>query len=267
MVAIAILGDAIIKNTVHGLPLTRVRKVCIAGLLFCVFLVQGATARELRLITSSSIPPYVIVEGNKGIVTDIMREALALKGYSVHFNYSTNKRLKEELLSRRVDGAFNFPEGSIAEFYYSDPIISYQNVVVGLKSKHFAVHKIGDLSNRSVVAFQNSALFLGPEYESMSRINPRHQEVSAQRSQLFMLFLGRTDLIVLELRIFYHYLQEIESLGGAQSPYIIYPIFPASPRYAVFSKQNVRDDFNDGLKMLHKNGRYDAILKSYIVER
>jgi polar amino acid transport system substrate-binding protein len=236
-------------------------------LLYHALCVAETDPKTLRLITSSSIPPYVIIEENRGIVTDLMREALALKNYDINLNYSTNKRLMAELKSRRVDGAFNFPPGKIPGFYYSEPIVSYQNVAIALSENNFDIKDISDLAGKSIIAFQNSALFLGPEYKKMSDDNPRHEEVSKQRSQLFMLFMQRTDVIVMEINIFFYYLQEIQQLTGIHHPFTIFPIFPKAPRFAVFSSEKVRDDFNDGLKMLKKSGQYHIIFHRYIAEQ
>lgn len=221
-------------------------------------------ARALRFITSSSIPPYFIVEDSRGIVSDLMQEALALHGYDIHFSYSTNRRLMAELLSRRVDGAFNFPPGEIAGFYYSDPIVHYQNVAVTLSHRQLTIDSVDDLHDKSIIAFQNSALFLGPAFGAMASANPRFEEVSKQRSQLFMLFMERTDVIVLDLKIFLYYLMEIQQIAGMQQPFTIHPLFPIAPRYALFADKKIRDDFNAGLKSLKTTGAYDDIVRRYL---
>lgn len=244
----------------------RVCKLAIIGgiLLSLVALCANAQTRALRFITSSSIPPYFIVEESRGIVSDLMEEALALQGYDIHFSYSTNRRLMAELLSRRVDGAFNFPPGDIEGFYYSDPIVYYQNVAVTLSHRQFTIDTVDDLQDKSIIAFQNSALFLGPEFAAMASANPRFEEVSKQRSQLFMLFMERTDVIVLDLKIFLYYLMEIQQVAGMQQPFTIHPLFPIAPRYALFTDKKIRDDFNAGLKSLRNSGLYDDIVRRYL---
>lgn len=241
----------------------------IAIALLAPLLWSGAAVAEprptpLKLITSSSIPPYVIIEENRGIVSDMMREALALKNYELKLSYSTNKRLMAELLAHKVDGAFNFPPGNLQGFYYSDPIVSYQNVAIALSRHNFTINNVDDLADKSIIAFQNSGLFLGQKYQQMSQQNPRHVEVSQQRSQLFMLFMERTDVIVMEINIFLYYLQEIQQLTGIKHPFTVYPIFPKAPRHAVFVDAKVRDDFNQGLQQLKDSGQYDAIISRYI---
>ncbi|MCH8497511.1 MAG: transporter substrate-binding domain-containing protein [Marinobacter sp.] len=236
-------------------------------LLVCLLLwsgAAGASERSLSLITSSSIPPYAIMEQQAGIVVDVMTEALALQGYTFTFSYSTNRRLLEELHARRVDGAFNFPAALMEGFYYSDAIIDYQNVAITLSRRDLAIASVADLVDKRVVAFQNASFFLGPEYAAMVEANPNHEEVNDQRSQLYMLFNDRADAIVMDLRIFQYFHGQLRHERGFDAPYHVHVIFPPQPRYAVFTRPEVRDAFNTGLRQLKADGRYDAIVSTYL---
>jgi polar amino acid transport system substrate-binding protein len=46
-------------------------------------------------------------------------------------------------------------------------------------------------------------------------------------------------------------------------PLKFYPIFPDAPRHCAFTDGAVRDDFNEGLKIIRENGVYDRILEKY----
>lgn len=220
--------------------------------------------RELTMITSSSIPPYVMAEENRGIVVDLIREALAFSGYRVRFIYSTNKRLEAELLSRRVDGAYNFPAGEWPGLYTSESIIDYQNVVVTLASRNLRIEGVDDLAGLRVAAFQNSALFLGEAYGAMSAANPHHEELSNQKSQVYMLYRGYTDAIVLDARIFQHYFQVLERELFLEPNHRFHNLFPPASRHALFVDKDIRDRFDAGLRQLRSMNRYDAIVQRYI---
>jgi len=239
----------------------KIKLLFISLLLNCIIANAAIAAKTLNIITSSSIPPYVIVEEDRGIVIDIMRQAFALKGYSLVFEYAPNKRVEKEVIEKRFDGAFNFPPGKIPNEFYSAPIVTYKNVVVSLQSRNFKIKNVKDLANKSIIAFQNSAKFLGKEFAEMIRLNPRFHEVRNQKSQLLMLFNGRADVIVLEQRIFLYFHQQLQD---SSNDYVFHPIFQPSPRFAIFIDEKIRDTFNEGLKQLHENGSYEQIISPYI---
>ncbi|WLQ16498.1 transporter substrate-binding domain-containing protein [Hahella aquimaris] len=228
---------------------------------------EQTLSRQLELITSSSIAPYVIAEANRGLVVDIIREALSEQGYAVNFIYTTNRRLFAELRNQRVDGAFNLPPGSYSEggYYLSDPVVYYQNVVVTLNNQAEGILKVDDLKDKRLVVFQNAHLYLTPEYAKMAAQNQQIEEVVDQRAQVQMLFLKRTDAIILDKRIFHYYLNQLQSTSPIyESPYIVHPLFNSAPRYAIFKSAQLRDLFNQRLQELKDNGRYDVIADNYL---
>jgi len=248
--------------------MSKIKVIFALVILGCTVGGEAIAINKLSLITSSSIPPYVIMEENRGIVVDIMKQAFSLKGYMLEFTYAPNRRVEKELISKSVDGAFNFPPGKMSQMFYSDPIVAYQNVVVTLQSRYFKIKNVKDLAGKEIVAFQNAAKFLGKEYAEMVRLNPtKHHEVSNQKSQLLMLYKGRTDAIVLEKRIFLYFLGQLQETLISRDPYVFHPIFPPSPRFAIFIDEKIRDTFNEGLKLLRDNGSYDQIFSRYIDEK
>ncbi|ABC29822.1 ABC-type amino acid transport/signal transduction systems, periplasmic component/domain [Hahella chejuensis KCTC 2396] len=244
---------------------------CVFGFLLLLagygFAADQPFSRQLELITSSSIAPYVIAEENRGLVVDIIREALSERDYEVNFIYTTNRRLFAELRNQRVDGAFNLPPGNYSEggYYLSDPVVYYQNVVVTLSDHAEGIIKVDDLKDKRLVVFQNAPLYLPPEYARMAAQNPHIEEVVNQQSQVQMLFLERADAIILDKRIFHYYLNQLQSTSPIyQAPYTVHPLFNSAPRYAIFKSAKLRDLFNQRLQTLKDNGRYEAIADNYL---
>lgn len=224
-----------------------------------------ATGQELLIATSSSIPPFVIAE-DRGIVIDIMREALAPGGYTPNFLFAPNRRVSHELEQGSVDGVYNLALDSIEDVHYSSPVIEYQNVAVSLARSGIRLENLQGLRSLRVAAFQNAPAFLGEDFGTLASSHGAYQEVANQRSQLSLLFKGEADVIILERRIFDYFLQQRRLAGADIEPVTFHLLFPPAARYAAFREQHVRDEFNAGLATLKASGRYEEIIQRYLPE-
>lgn len=241
------------------------KRACLAPLLLLLLWLvpAGAGARELVIATSSSIPPFVIPE-DRGIVIDIMREALAQSGHQLAFIFAPNRRVTYELENGRVDGVFNLPEGGMQGVFFSSPVVEYQNVAITLSRNKLDLKQVADLKPLRIAAFQNAPVFLGEAFASLVRHHPAYLEVSNQRSQLSLLYTGRVDVIVMERRIFEYFRAHAGDDLDVSADVRIHPLFPAAPRFAAFRDIYIRDLFNQGLAALRDSGRYQAIIDSYL---
>jgi polar amino acid transport system substrate-binding protein len=241
------------------------QKRCAALLLGCLLAFCPAVqARELLIATSSSIPPYVITDQHRGIVVDILREALAPYGYQVEFVYAPNRRVERMIEDRQVDGIFNLAAGAMAGVHYSEPLVHYDNVAITLPSFPRHLQQVSDLDGLRLVVFQNAAKFLGDAFGELQARNPGFHEVSNQRSQVQMLFRGRADVIIMEKRIFEYFYQDLVQNGEIGGPYRIHTLFPSAPRHAAFVDPALRDQFNAGLMQLQQAGRIEEIIEHYL---
>lgn len=247
----------------------KIQRVAMAALLWLtgMFALSGhVDAREVTVITSSSTPPYVNPQDGTGVVLDIITRAFAAQGYTVHFLYAPNRRVVEELDAKRVDAAFNGAGAQHA--YFSDPVINYHNVGISLTHNNFHIKVERDLSDKRVLAFQNATLLTTPAMAEMAHDNPHYTEVDNQASQVPMLYLGRTDVVIMEREIFAYYLK-VEQAGkriDVSAPYTIHNLFPPSARLMAFHDAGLRDDFNAGLKTIRQNGEYRKILAKYAID-
>lgn len=243
-------------------PTAILAGLCLASLIPATGLAGGT----VKLITSASIPPYVIVDKDRGIVTDLMREAFVTEGDALQLVYATNRRAEEELLNRHVDGLYNIPCAAGGTWFYSQPLVEYQNVVVTLESAHLEINNLRDLADTQLVAFQNAPLFLGPDFGAMARTNPNYQEVSHQALQVEMLFGGHAQAIVLDRRIFMYYFRRSATAQKSADHYVIHSLFPLMTRCAAFNDKDLRDALNRGLRKLRENGDYQRIVARYVAE-
>ncbi len=223
-------------------------------------------SKELTLAIGLALPPYNIPETNSGMEFDIVREALGLKGYSVRPKYVPQGRRNLELINREVDGVLTVNPDCGLEAFYSDEHIVYENVVVSLEKKNYLIKDVQDLKDRSTVAFQQAAIYLGKDFADMARTNKRYKEIADQNLQINLLYSGRAETIVLDKNIFY-YLRTRNTRVDTTQPVTIHHIFRPTPYRVAFLDKKVRDDFNEGLKELRRTSRYSAIIKSYVPEK
>lgn len=234
--------------------------------LFCLALPWGdAFARDLKIIFSQYTPPYVFEAGD-GIVVDIVRASLEPAGYRVVPVYVPIGRGFELFAEKRVDGTAIIRENSGLKANYSDEFMQYHNRAFALKSRKLKVKALGDLKDKSVVAFQSAHKYLGEDFGHAVSANPGYKEMSNQETQTLMLLLGRIDIAVMDESIFRFYREKLISEGKAarSADVEMFPLFPPTPYRTAFVDAKVRDDFNQGLARLRRDGRYDAIYRKYV---
>ena len=231
------------------------------GGLLCA--VSQAEPRELTLAVGLALAPYNIPEKNCGIETDIVREALEMKGYRVKTKYVPFARRIREIAGGEVDGVLTVNENSDIDAFLSDPHIICENVVVSLKKNNFKIETVGDLKDKSILTFQDAKKYLGKEFAAAAEASPDYREISKQQLQINLLYGDRVDVIVLDKNIFYHHRNQNEMVDTSQ-PIDIGYVFKEIPFRVGFVDKKVRDDFNEGLKQLRSSGRYDEIVKKYI---
>lgn len=237
----------------------------LGAILACLLLLAiPANGRDLLIATSSSIPPYVITDQHRGIVVEVLQEALLPRGHQIEFVYAPNRRVEHMIKERQVDGVYNLAANSLENVFYSEAIIDYHNVVITLADFPRPIDSIEALKGLRVMVFQNAPKFLGPELGKLIEDGHDFPEVSNQRSQVLMLFRGRADAIIIERRIFEYFYNQLRSSGEISGRYRIHTLFPPAPRYAAFIDKDTRDRFNEGLQELKDSGRLQAIIERYL---
>ncbi len=229
------------------------------------FLTIGLSAQtELKVAVGLALPPYVIQETNSGLEVDIVKQVLTDIGYSIKLEFVPFARVPVSLQTKEVAAALTINEGSgVQGVFYSDTHISYQNVVVALKSKSLSIPTIGDLKNFRIVAFQNAPDYLGTDFAAMAKANTKYAEMGDQQAQVKMLFAGRTDVIIMDINIYKFFKSQIKDVDVSADT-VFYELFPPTAFKVAFVDKGVRDKFNVSLKKLRDSGKYATIFKSYI---
>ncbi|MDY0041288.1 MAG: transporter substrate-binding domain-containing protein, partial [Desulforhabdus sp.] len=158
-----------------------------------------AWAEQLKMAASLTLPPFIFAESDSGIDLEIVKEALALKGYTFKPVYVVFGRTAVDLTSGKVDGALTVTkERGLDNVFLSDQYICYQNVVVSLKGRGFQIESVRDLTGKRIVAFQDAAKILGQDFAAAAAASPSYYEIPDQENQVALLFKNRTDVAVMD---------------------------------------------------------------------
>ncbi len=228
-----------------------------------------ADPRELTFAVGLALAPYNIPKQSSGpkqkcgIETDIVREALEMKGYRIKTKYVPFARRIREVLGGEVDGVLTVNENSGIDVFLSDEHIVCENVAISLKKNKFNIQKIIDLKDKSILTFQDAGKYLGKDFAAAAAASPDYREISKQQLQINLLYGDRVDVIVLDKNIFYYHRKQNTMVDTTQ-PIDMWYIFPMVSFRVGFVDKKVRDDFNEGLKQLRESGRYDDIINQYI---
>ena len=243
----------------------KIFRVFLATMMMGACLCPDANAekKDLTFAVGLALAPYNIPEKNCGIEMDIVREALAMKGYRIKTKYVPFARRILEIAQGEVDGVLTVNENSDLDVFLSDQHITCENVAVSLRKNNFKIDKISDLKDKSILTFQNARKYLGKEFVAAANASPDYREISKQELQINLLYGDRVDVIVLDKNIFYYHKKHNKMVNTMQS-IDMWNIFPAVPFRVGFVDKKVRDDFNDGLRQLRESGRYDEIINKYI---
>ena len=100
------------------------------------FTMTVSAQTQIKAVVALNLPPYIMQGSDNGVDADIVRAALAAENYTLKLEYVPFARVSVSMASKTADAAFPINESSgVTGVYYSDSHISYQNVVVALKSK------------------------------------------------------------------------------------------------------------------------------------
>ena len=233
--------------------------------LLIMLFISIATAKELQVVFTYTTPPFVFKDGT-GIVIDIVKESLAYRNYTVKPLFVNIGRGFEMFKNGYVDATSLIKKSSGLKAYYSEPFMQYHNIIISLKSNHYKVKNLSDLKSYYFIAFQNAKVYLGKEFEEVSKqAGDKYSEIADQKSQVYKLFMGRTDFIVMDRHIFEYYKNELiyeDKVSKDIKVSFFEPFEPTKYRTA-FKDKKVRDDFNIGLKYLKETNRYDKIYDDY----
>jgi polar amino acid transport system substrate-binding protein len=234
---------------------------------------QVALAQEKPNVTSSDVlkmvdglpkPPFIIEENGQGLQLDIVRAALATNNISVEFIHGPFGRTITTFKRINADGVVTvLPDYQYPGLYISQPFITYQNVAISLAENQFDIEDTNGLSGKNIIAFQNAKKYLGSEFNKAINYSMNYREIADQMQQIDMLFLRRTEVIILDINIFKYFLKN-HTCGRFSQAFKVHFIFGERPYSAAFKSEKNRDLFDQGIKTIKAQGLYQRIMDKYL---
>jgi polar amino acid transport system substrate-binding protein len=142
-------------------------------------------------------------------------------------------------------------------------LLVYRNAAFALAGRRLVLRDVVDLVGYDVMAFQNAHRILGPAMTDVQVRNPRYREVANQMLQVRALFGDRTDVVIMDRRIF-RYLMRSPDIGIDTSAALQeYDLFPPTDYSVAFRDAALCTSFDRGLEAIRRSGLYDQILRRW----
>lgn len=231
--------------------------------LVAMLLSLSVSAQTLRLGMGTDKPPYIFENQGRGLEYDIVVMAAERAGFQVQVEYAPMERLHLKLRRGEIDAIATTNQRSGVTAFYSAPYIQYQNVAVALSARQLEIKQISDLGRYSVSAFQRARFLLGEEFQTMAANNPQYREEAYQIARNRLLYSGRVDVVVSELRILRYFNREVYTQVDVSQPLDIFPIFPPTDYQLGCLVEATCRRFTQGLSALRESGEYAAIERRY----
>ncbi|TCI04816.1 transporter substrate-binding domain-containing protein [Corallincola luteus] len=233
---------------------------------------QIASASHLMLAVGEDRPPYIMAGGKRGLELAVLKEAFAYKGHTFESFQVSSRRLNQVLIGDGTDAAAGVQESPNGA-YYSLPFIAYRYVALSKQKQQLTINKMDELLAISVVTSQNTYQQLGVDFASLyaparrqnDPIPARYLELPNPIQAVKMFWQDRADVIIIELNVFKALTSELDNNFNTSDALVVHPIFPAAAQFQVsFKDEQLRNDFNAGLAILHSSGRYRELVSRYL---
>lgn len=226
----------------------------------------GEKTNRTITINGGEFPPFTMNDNREGAFIEITKAAFAKKGYRAKFTNYPFSRAVSMLQTGTLDAALNisYTKERTAFCRYSDKIYSMDLCLFKLKNGKLERYTgVEGLKEYRCVAL------LGSVWEKRLRGGGVKCEGVPDIVQgIGMLLKGRVDLVVGVRDIVTYKMKK--NFSGAQVSKVVAvePPLQVDDSYLAFSKklpesQAYRDDFNQGLKLIKKDGTYSRIIKKY----
>jgi len=238
-------------------------------------------AQSLKVGVATYKAPFVFTSDGiaQGLEIDIVRSALNYKGHSINkILFMSYSRLQLSINKHYAHALVGVTPPAVDDgTFYSDPYIAFENYAISFKDDHINLTQLEDIKAYSLVAWQHAYQHLGEIFSEIYAPDAtiEHQQYSEfynQQEQVAFFLRKRADIIVIDKNIFYWQLKSFladEKMKRYHSnvkdkAFTFYSISAEPTELHVnFSDEQLKDDFNEGLKALHASGDYQRIVDKY----
>ncbi len=235
-----------------------------ALLAVCASLAAQA-AEIVRVGFPESIPPWVRVDNRPGIAVELLTEALRSEGVTVEPAFFPFSRRVSAYRLGELDALYDVSPAlqhqHLLYGYTSRALHSFNNVVIALQKRQLKLDRLQDMQPLRVIAWGGAQADIPGGYDvEQAKAAGKYSELDNQTTQLQALFLGRCDAILADRLIFEW---NRHQLGGQQPAVSMYPLLASKAATVLWQDPTMRQRFENGLRRIKQDGRYDAIYHRY----
>jgi polar amino acid transport system substrate-binding protein len=238
-------------------------KNIIIFIFFSLISINCLANQHFKVVLGLSKPPYVIEKNHLGFELELIQQILTMMGKAPEFIFIPYGRSEKMLAFSDIDAVMTankhiFPNIDTLSKNYID----YQNVAISLKENAVSLNSIADISNYSIASFQIAHKILGVEFAEAVTDSPLFIQVADQEKQLKLLFLGRVEIVVMDLKIFLYYLNKL-NINERESDIKVHHIFPTSSYSMAFKNAGNVSAFNQVMKKYKMTADYQKLIEKY----
>lgn len=216
-------------------------------------------------------PPYVIEDDSaKGLLTDLIEIIFANTSLELKpLQHSKYREINSVLFSKEnIDAALVTTKRN-KDFFYSDNLLTVDNLVLAKKDLLHPIDTINDLKRYNVIGFKGANRALGSPFKySISNTSNDHFSYRELNSKLQIQALidGIIDAVIIDKNVAIWELAKFDDYS--LEDFQIYNVFPrTSPLYLAFRDQRIATSFNEQLRELKRSGAYLNLVDDYLSNR
>ncbi len=244
-------------------------RISIGALLACINIVN-ATELKAAFVTDRAPYCFKINEIDSGIEIDLIRAALKPYGYTIKPIIVPKVRLALTLKTNEADIAATIQGVDGDGLFFSDPYIQFHNHAVSKKKRDIKINTLSDVDKYSFIIWQGGWKNLGAEFEATykpdanGKFRANYTEAHSQLNQARMFWADRAELVIMDKKIFEHFRKLLHNEYDTDEDIVFHDFSKTQTNYsAAFRNQELRNQFNEGLKKIRANGSYQSIIDSY----
>lgn len=224
-------------------------------------------AQDSVVLTSGDWPPYYSPElPFGGVANQVVSESFALAGVKASFEFVPWRRALEMARSGKVQGSAGWLHMADRErdFLFSDPLFESVRVFFHRKDVPFDWRELDDVKDLRVAITLGSAEEF-PLGDVVARGKGRLDIAQDYASGMKKLLLNRVDVYACNLAVGLFVLDHRVGPGASAITYNPRPIF-SEANHLILNRnlpgaERLMERFNEGLRRLRENGRYDVIFR------
>ncbi|WP_374073661.1 substrate-binding periplasmic protein [Bdellovibrio bacteriovorus] len=239
-------------------------------LVLILFIHASAFSKETVRLSTGEWPPFISESlDDNGLIAHLTREAFANVGIDIKLGFFPWVRTSELSKSGEWDGTIAFVRLKEREkvYLYSDVLYTGQYVFFHLKSYPLQWTDYPDLKNVKIATTRGYGgmgdKFIQAEKDGTIKV----LRLTSDTQSFHMLLTHRVQAVPSDLEVGYVYLHRL--YGKEAEKFTHHPrAIHKSEYHLVISKKikngpHLIEKFNEGLRQLHKSGRYKEILKAW----